>query len=299
MAPNWNDYRFFLAVARTGRLSTAGRQLGVDHATVMRRIKTLEDNLKTILFDRAPSGYTLTSAGNQLVSIAERMEAEALTAQETIGFQLENFSGTVRIGIPDGIAAYIVVEAAQKVCDMYPHIEIQLVALPQKFSLSKREVDFVITVSPPEKGRLRIQKIADYRLHIYGTKSYLNKNPPIEKLEDLKKLRGIGYVRDLIFDKALDYVHLIDPTFHPHLTSTSIHVQYHAICNGAGVGILPDFMANHNKRLIKVLPIDISLTRTFWYVVQDDYAQLERVRVCAKFFIEKIRTSLRQYNAIE
>ena len=72
---NWDDYRYFLAVARSGRLSMAGRQLGVDHATVSRRIKALEDALKTRLFDRSPGGYALTRDGEALVSMAERMES--------------------------------------------------------------------------------------------------------------------------------------------------------------------------------------------------------------------------------
>ncbi len=293
MSLNWNDYRFFLAVARSGRLSVAGRQLGVDHATVARRIKSLEEALNIVLFDRAPTGYSLTRAGGDLIPFAERIESEALVAEDTFGGQMEKLSGPVRVGVPEGAASQIVVEVAQKLCETYPKLEMQLVALPQKFSLSKREADFVIAVSKPQKGRVRVQKIADYRLHLNGSKAYLSQQKKIKKVSDLIKVRGVGYISDMIFDDELDYIPLVDGSFNPHLTSTSIHVQLRALLNGAGVGILPDFMTAPHESLVKVLPDEISFKRSFWYIVHEDYAQLERVRVCSKAIIEGMRAVLK------
>ena len=293
MALNWNDYRFFLALARTGRLSVAGRQLGVDHATVARRIKSLEEALNTILFDRAPTGYSLTRIGKDLIPIAERIESEALLAEDSFGGQQKNLTGAVRIGVPEGIATYVVVKAAQELCENYPKLEIQLVALPQKFSLSKREADFVIAVSQPKSGRLRVQKIANYKLHLVGAKQYLEKHQQIKQIADLIKLRGIGYVADMIFDEELNYIPLVDPSFNPRLTSTSVHVQLQAILNGAGVGILPDFMTHSHDNLQKVLPEEISFKRSFWFIVHEDYAQLERIRVCSAILIKTMQTALK------
>jgi len=294
---NWNDFRFFLALARSGRLSVAGRQLGVDHATVARRIKSLETSLDTILFDRAPTGYSLTRAGVDLVAIAERIENAAILAEDSFGGQPQNLSGPVRIGVPEGIAACVVADTAQKLCETHPHLEIQLIALPQKFSLSKREVDFAISVSQPRSGRLRVKKIADYALHLVGSSSYLARRKPITEIHDLKKLRGIGYVADMIFDKELDYIPIVDPSFHPHLTSTSVHVQLRAALNGAGVGILPDFMTISHDSLVKVLPGEISFSRSFWFVVHEDYAQLERIRVCAAALIKGMRAALKKVSS--
>ena len=78
---NWDDYRFFLAVARTGKLSSAGQQLGVDHATVGRRVKALEESLKVHLFDRSPQGYSLTDEGQKLITLAEGMETSAIATK--------------------------------------------------------------------------------------------------------------------------------------------------------------------------------------------------------------------------
>lgn len=291
---NWDDYRYFLAVARSGRLSMAGRQLGVDHATVSRRIKALEDVLKTRLFDRSPGGYALTRDGEALVAMAERMESGAVLAEGAFsGSGRESLSGPVRIGVPEGVAAYIVVEAAQVLCERYPRLEIQMIALPQQFSLAKREADFAIAVSRPQSGRVKIQKIADYDLHLYGSKDYLAGHPPVTQLSDLRHLRGIGYVSDMIFDKELDYIPLIDPDFRPHLTSTSVHVQLEAVLNGAGVAIVHDFMAERHPDLQRVLAKEISFTRTFWSVVHEDYAEVERIRVCVTEIVEHMRRRLK------
>lgn len=290
---SWDDYRFFLSVARTGQLSLAGKQLGVDHTTVARRIKSLEGALNSKLFDRSPRGYALTRAGERLVPMAESIEKNTAHARDNIGGQQEELSGRIRIGVPEGVGAFIVVKAAQELCEKYPKLRVELLALPQRFSLSKREVDFAITVSTPGSGRLKVRKISDYTLHVYGTKEYLANQPPVRNIEDLKRLRGIAYVPDLIFDKQLDYIPLVDPELVPHLTSTSVHVQLHAVLNNGGVCILHDFMAERYDNLVRVLEKDVSFNRTFWLIVHEDYASIERIRVCSSLIVKRMRELLR------
>jgi len=289
---NWDDYRYFLAVSRTGRLTEAAKQLSVDHATVGRRVKSLEQQLAVILFDRSPQGYRLTDAGQQLIDIAEAMETNAMHAQEEISGQSQELSGVVRIGSPEGVAAFILTEVAIELCRKHPMLELQIVALPRTFSLSKREADIAIAVSAPASGRLIYCKIADYTLHLYGSKEYLKGHRQIKTKDDLKHLRGIAYVGDLIYDKELDYIPLVSPDIKPHLTSTSVHVQLEATLRNGGVCILHDFMAAKFKQLVKVLPEEISFTRSFYYIVHEDYAKLERIRVVSDAIIKEMRTRL-------
>ena len=289
---NWDDYRYFLAVARTGRLSAAGKQLGVDHATVGRRVKALEESLDTKLFDRSPQGYSLTDAAQRLIGVAETMESGAVFAQAELGGQHKTISGTIRVGAPEGLATSFIAKCAAELCRKHPELEIQIVALPRTFSLSKREADIAIAVSPPTSGRLKCRKITDYKLHLYGTKKYLEAHDEINSVDDLIKIRGIGYVPDLIYDKELDYIPLVSPDIKPHLTSTSVHVQLEATLNDAGVCILHDFMAAPYEQLIKVLPQTISFTRSFWFIVHEDYAKLERIKVVSDAIINGIRREI-------
>ena len=289
---NWDDCRFFLAVARSGKLSAAGQFLGVDHATVGRRIKALEASLSTHLFDRSPQGYSLTDEGHHLLTIAESMETAAIAAQTEFGGKSDLVSGVVRVGAPEGMATSILAECAAERCQLHPRLELQIVGMSRTFSLTKREADIAITVSAPTSGRLKFRKIADYTLHLYGTRKYLAGNPEIRTIEDLKKIRGIGYVPDLIYDKEPDYIPLISPDIKPYLTSSSVNVQVAATLADGGVCILHDFVAQQHKELVKVLPEEISFTRSFWYIVHEDYAKLQRIRVVSDFMVEFIRKRL-------
>lgn len=286
---NWDDYRYFLAVARTGKLSLAGQQLSVDHATVGRRVKALEQSLSIHLFDRSPQGYSLTDEGHKLVTMAEGMETSAIAAQTEFSGEADQVSGVVRVGAPEGMATSMLAECAAKLCEKHPKLELQIVAMPRTFSLSKREADIAIAVSAPTSGRLKFRKITDYSLHLYGTQDYLDSRPEVKEIADLKRLRGIAYVSDLIYDKELDYIPLVSPDIKPYLTSSSVHVQLEATLADGGVCILHDFIARKHPKLVKVLPEEISFTRTFWYIVHEDYAKLHRIRVVSDALIEHVR----------
>jgi DNA-binding transcriptional LysR family regulator len=289
---NWDDFRYFLAVARNGRLTEAGKHLGVDHATVGRRVKALEIALGANLFDRSPQGYRLTDAGQQLLNSAESMETSVIGASADIGGRGKIISGTVRVGAPEGAAAYLLADVAADLCRSHPQLELQIVAMPRTFSLSKREADIAIAVSAPTTGRLKYRKISDYTLHLYATRNYLARHPDINTVADLKKVRGIGYVPEFIYDKELDYIPLVSPDIKPHLTSTSVHVQLEATLADGGVCILHDFMAAQYEQLVKVLPEKISFTRAFWFIVHEDYARLERIRVVSDAIIQHMRRKI-------
>ena len=126
----WDDLRVFLAVARRGRLQAAGRTLGLDPTTAGRRIAALEAALGTALFERSAEGYALTEAGGGLLAHAQAMEAQALAAADVRG-EAERLSGTVRIGAPDGVSNYLLVDACDTLSRDNPELQVQVVALPR------------------------------------------------------------------------------------------------------------------------------------------------------------------------
>jgi DNA-binding transcriptional LysR family regulator len=288
---NWDDLRYFLQVARAGRLTVAARALGVDHATVSRRVAALEDAMKAKLFDRSPKGYALTEAGQRLLPTAEAVENAALHAAQEVSGRQHALSGAVRIGMPEGAASHLVTDAAVALCEAHPQLELQIVALPRSFSLSQREADFAVVVTPPESGRLRIRKIADYTLRLYATESYLAGRTP-RSVEELRGLRGVGYVQDLIFDKGLDYIAEIGAGLSPRLTSTSLLVQLELALAGGGACILPDFMARRHPSLVPVLPEETRLVRAYWLVLHENTAEIARIRRAARAFADAMRERL-------
>ncbi|MCB1353057.1 MAG: LysR family transcriptional regulator [Rhodobacteraceae bacterium] len=290
----WDDLRVFLALARQNRLMNAGRVLGLDPATVGRRVTSLEQALGAKLFDRSPQGYALTEAGHALVPHAQAMEGLAAMVTEDIGGHSDKLSGTVRIGAPDGVSNYLLTDACEALSRDNPELQVQVVALPRMFSLSKREADLAITVSPPTAGRLTVRKISDYRLSLYARPELVAAVGSIRSVDDLRKVRGIGYISDMIFDKELDYFALLGQDTEPALTSNSLIVQLRWCLKGAGVCILPDFVAREYPDLQVVLPEDVHLTRAFFLVRHQDDARVARINRMAEVIVDWMRAALHE-----
>ena len=288
MRTNWDDFRFFLAVARHGTLTRAGNHLSVDHATVGRRVTAMEESLGVPLFHRSPQGYSLTDQGYKLLPLAEQVESDAMRVFDEIAGASTGLTGTVRIATHVGIASFLLAESAAELCRLHPGLEVQLLAVPRSFSMSKREADLVLTGIRPQTGRVKIKKLATYPLHIYGDRNYVERNQPITEKRDLANLRGIGYVPDMIFDKELDYIPSVDPSLKAHLTSTSLHVQLQMTLAGAGVCILPDYIAQNYQNLVPVLADSIELERDLWLTVPEDFAHLTRIRTIVDFISDDV-----------
>lgn len=287
---DWDDLRIFLAVARTDSLSGAGKRLKIDPATVGRRIARLEEAMGARLFAKSPQGYALTEEGTRLLAHAERAENAMDAARESLTGP-EGLSGQIRIGAPDGCANYLLPQVLAHICDANPGLEVQIVALPRVFNLSKREADMAIGVSRPTAGRLTVQKLTDYRLHLAAHPDYLSRTPPIEAPEDLKAHRVIGYIPDMIFDKELDYLTEIGAG-HVPLASNSVSVQLNWLRCGAGVGIVHDFALPAAPELVRVIPDRISLTRAFWLIRHADDGRVERLNRFADLLATGIRAEM-------
>lgn len=276
MALHWDDLRVFLAVARHESLSGAGRLLKLDPATVGRRIARLEEATGVPLFVKSPQGYVLTVDGQRLMTHAEEAELAVANASGEIGAEAGRLTGQIRIGAPDGCANYLLPQVCARITEQHPDLDIQIVALPRVFNLSKREADMAIAVSAPSTGRLTVQKITDYKLHLAGHRRYLRHAPPLDSRADLPNHRIIGYIPDMIFDKELDYLAELGMD-RVQLASNSVSVQLGLIRAEAGVGIVHDFALPFAPRVMKVLEDEISLTRSFYLIRHADDRRVERL----------------------
>ncbi len=296
MSIHWDDMRIFLAVARAESLSGAGRALKLDAATVGRRVSRLEEALGAPLFAKSPQGYALTDAGQRFLVHAERAEQAVLLAREEIGGQTEQLSGQVRIGAPDGSANYLLPQVCARIAAENPALEIQIVALARVFNLSKREADFAVALSQPATGRLSVQKITDYHLHLAASQGYLEKRPAIKRLADLGEHQIVGYIPDMIFDKQLDYLHEIGAQ-HINVASNSVSVQINLLRQGAGVGFVHDFAMPFAPELRLVLPDAVRLRRSFYLIRHQDDRKVERLNRIADLVFRGIRKEVTRLEA--
>ncbi|MDZ4311877.1 MAG: LysR family transcriptional regulator [Cypionkella sp.] len=293
---DWDDLRVFLAVARSESLSGAGRRLKIDPATVGRRIARLEDAIGARLFAKTPQGYSLTEQGTRLLTHAERTEAAIDCASEALSGP-EGLTGQIRIGAPDGCANYLLPQVIARICDANPGLEVQIVALPRVFNLSKREADMAIAVSRPEAGRLTVQKLTDYHLHLAASRDYLAAHPPIRTPADLKAHRLVGYIPDMIFDKELDYLTEIGASA-PPLASNSVSVQLNFLRHGAGIGVVHDFALPAAPELTRIIPQQIHLTRAFWLIRHADDGRVERLNRFAAQLMLEVKKEMQRLEAI-
>ncbi len=274
--PKWDDLRVFLAVAREESLSGAGRMLKLDPATVGRRIARLEGDLSAPLFVKSPQGYVLTPSGQRLLDKAATMESAMMGLRDEVTGSGGALSGQIRLGAPDGAANYLLPQVCSAICADHPGLEVQLVALPRVFNLSKREADMAVTVSPPATGRLTVQKLGDYRLHLAASRAYLDRAGRPGSIEDLTSHKIIGYIADLIFDKELDYLSAIGSP-RVDFASNSVSVQLNWARSGAGVVIAHDFALPSAPDLEKLLTDAVSLTRSFYLVRHADDRKTARL----------------------
>ncbi|MBW3617071.1 MAG: LysR family transcriptional regulator [Proteobacteria bacterium] len=288
---DWNNLRAFLAVARTGRLTAAAARLRADHATVSRHIGALEGSLKARLFDRSPTGYSLTPQGERLLATAEQIEALTLTASSEVRGADLSVSGTVRIGAPEGFGSYFLAPRLAALAEAHPDLEIELVAIPGVLSLSKREADIAVALSRPREGRLVARKLTDYSLSLYGAPSYLEARPPLTTRADMSAHRFIGYIEDLLYAPELDYMDAPDAQIAVQLRSSNLIAQLRAACAGAGLCVLPDFIAASEPGLLRVLPGQVGLTRSFWLLTHADLKGLARVRAVADFITGAVQAA--------
>lgn len=285
----WDDLQFFLAVARDGQLSKAARHLRTSHVTVSRRIDRLEGALRLRLFERNPRGYELTPAGRRLVETAERMEEEADRIAVEHGGEASGQSGVLRMAVPEGFGSYFSTYLLPAFVQRFPLISLELVTLTQVLSLSRREAEISITLDPVTAGPYRSDRITDYSLHVYASKSYLERTPPIRTRDDLPSHRFVGYIQEMIFAPGLDYLDEIHPSIRPWVKSTSIFNQLAATRNGQGLCVLPHYIAALHDDLQIVLPDEVLLMRSYWLTCHRDVRPIPRERAVIAYLTEQMR----------
>lgn len=166
-ALQWDDIRFFLALARAGSLSRAARALRVEHSTVARRVTSLEAALALRLFDRLASGWSLTAEGEELLAKAGAVEAQILGLAR-IARERDPMAGRVRISAPPVLLAELLMPAVASLCATHPGLTIELEGSRREADMMRAEADIALRIGLPEAGDLIARRIAEIRYGLYG-----------------------------------------------------------------------------------------------------------------------------------
>lgn len=283
---NWDDLRLLLQVSRNPKLNEAAVRLGQDATTISRRLRRLESDLGLTLFERTRRGHVLTPDGLEIARRAEELEQSAFDITNYADAGDVQAAGRVRLGVTEGLGASLIAPALAVFAEKHPQIEIDLIAQSGFVSVPKREADMSIMLARPQTGRLKVLKLSDYSISMYAARSYLNDRPVIRTVDDLKKHKLIGYVDELIYSPALRYYDEVLPNLAPSLCSSSIVAQLAMTRAGAGVAMLPRFMAHELPDLVQILPDRVRVDRSFWLATHEDMHQLARIRAVRDFLIQ-------------
>lgn len=287
---DWDRLQYFLMVARHGTLARAGTALQVDATTVSRQVSALEAALQQTLFERAPTGFVLTAAGRALVPHAEAMAAAAARIHKAPAGG-SGLSGQLRVSVSEGFGNSFIAPRLGKFVAAHPELEIDLVASSGFLNPSRREADMAVLLARPRKGPLITRKLSDYSLGLYAPADRPDWQDAVAAAPLSRAgIPVIGYMPDILYAPELDYLGEIEPGLRANVRSSSILAQLRMIAGGAGVGVLPCFLAGDEPALVRLRP-DQTIARAFWLALHRDVAPQPRIRAFIDWLDGEVRES--------
>jgi DNA-binding transcriptional LysR family regulator len=288
----WDDARYFLAVHRTGSLTAAGRQLGVNQSTVSRRMHALEEALGARLFLQTPDGYFLSPAGERLLPRAARMEDEALALEREATGQEARLTGPVRVTGADAFSARVLAPLLADFHARTPGIDVELIADTRTLSLTKREADLAVRTARPKEPSLVLRRICGLASAGYASTAY----GKVVKAGDLSSHPFLS-AEDPTWSENL-WLARVAPGARVVFKSNSTEAQLAATRKGIGIGILPCYVGDAEQGLVRVLGPHVVVTRDLWLVMHRDLQHSARIRACADFLAEAIAARAPEFEGV-
>jgi len=276
----WNDLYLILAVCREGTLSGAARVLGVNHSTVFRRIGVIEEKVGTRLFERLATGYVMTDAAEAILEAGERIENEVHRLSRKLIGRDYQLNGIIRLAVPDALLSHILMKHLAGFTKLYPQIQIELEVSNSYLNLTKREADIAIRVteSPPEN--LVGRKICTIGATIYAM-TEIAQNFQSANLETISWVMPDEVLARLPVTKWLQQYY---PAASVILRCNTLLGMYDAVKNGLGVAALPCFLADTDKKLQRLLPLQTELASELWMLTHQDLKRTARVKAFMDYF---------------
>lgn len=276
---DWEDLRFFLALARNGTLSATARDLHVNHATVARRVGSLERKLGRVLFDRRASGYLLTADGKAVLDEARIMDESALSVLRRLdgGAQV---SGPVRLATGRVLAERFLIDRLRAFHDRYPAIDLEVIGGSRLVSLARRDADIALRFGSSKDSELMIRKVAKIGFGLYVSPVY-RKTMGAEN-----ELTFIGYddESDFIAEASWLARRFGDRRF--SFRTNSQTTQAAAARAGYGVALLPRYVAAGDPGLVEIAFDEHLPERDIWLLVRRDLMRVPRVKAVTDYLVE-------------
>lgn len=278
---NWDDLRVFLAVARAGSISGGARQLDLQHSTVSRRMRKLEQDLGARLFDKVPSGYALTTAGENLMQAASLMECEVLSVDGALSGKDLKPSGPLRVTAVDNMATTVLMPMFSSFSRNYPDVTLHVMVSNSDVSLAQREADLAIRLTNTPPDTLIGKRVVTVSSAIYGSLGYIEQLHEGGSEPDWLGVECCSFHKSWTRQACGDQAHkfYVDDTL---LTQAALR-------EGLGVAILPCFMGDSDPALVRYSEPQPGWDLGLWILLHPDLKRTARVLAFRDHMTEAIK----------
>lgn len=285
---DWNDLKVFLAVAREQTLTAASEKLGVSPSTVSRRIEMLESALNVQLFHPHRGGYDLTSAGKDLVPVAERAGAQMRVFERNAKERDQLHAGPVCIEAPELLGQDIILPMLGHLMQQYRDIRVELRTSVRTSRLVTEQADIVLRLVRPESGPYTVRKLGKISFGLFASRDHIASHGVPTEPNDLHQHAVIGWAEELQFLSMASWLDSICPGLQTSLQLNSLNAQLSAARHGLGWAVLPTFAAK-SAELVPPPNSMPALEADLWLLLHEQSAALPRVTVIRDYLINGIR----------
>lgn len=266
---NWDDLKLFLAVARSGSISGAAKKLDIQHSTVSRRLRKLEETLGARLLERKNSGYELTPAGENVRQAADRMDTEVMQVDAAVLGKDANLVGPLKVTAINNMASTVLMPIFASFSKAYPLVELQIMVSNLDSSLSQREADIAIRLTNSPTETLIGKRLVTVASTIYGSRAYL------QQLRDTRGDPGWIGVDCCAFHKSWTRQACTGQA-HNFISDDTL-LTLSAIKQDLGVSYLPCFMGDMDPMLERYCDPDPAHNLGLWILLHPDLRRTARV----------------------
>ena len=288
---NWDDLRLFLAVARSGSISSGARQLALQHSTVSRRMRKLEQDLGVRLFDKVSSGYVLTTEGEGLAQAASRMECEVIAVDGALSGKDLKPSGPLRVTAIDNMATTVLMPMFAGFAREYPEVTLHIMVSNSDVSLAQREADVAIRLTDTPPDTLIGKRVVTVSSAVYGSREY------IDRLRERGAKPDWLGVECCTFHKSWTKQECGDGPHHFCVDDTLLTLA--ALREGMGISILPCFMGDSEPGLLRYADPRPEWDLGLWILLHHDLKRTARVLAFRDYMAEAIQTRADLFAGLE
>ncbi len=282
---DWNDLKYFLAVARHGSTIAAGKALGLSQSTVHRRLSELEKRIGRKVVTRTAAGYRLTDFGKELQSYAERIEAAVADFERHVGDDSRDRIGVIRVTCPEPIVNRMT-SLIERFHTRHPNLRVEFVMSDRYLDLAKGEADVAFR-SGDTDDELVGRKIADSVWAVYASRTYIERHGKPERIEDLSQHSLVCLDESMSKHRVVKWLRDVAPEARIAARNNSVLGLMYAVKSGAGIGPLPTAIADAEADLVRVLGPIPELARSWRLLTHPDLRRTPRIAAFFDFIVEE------------